>query len=1601
VALHYPANFIADLEGRNTNLIPVVVIRLDDPIYISTNSCTIDGNSVKPILEKIPTQKESIDVDKRQFRQSSMTLQLSNYAFEGVRFSELVKESSLVNIGVDIYWVSPSFFNTTYTVDVGDLDGDGVFTENDLMLFQDCILAENCAELYGDVADIDGDGDYDTNDLSVFTAQYNSGGELGADAFGTASVRENININAAHIFKGIIMRYEHDVDKVKIVIEDKSQEKINSDSWQELQPITNDIPDRYKNTPKPLVYGVVDKSPCAIISNPQYIDSATEENQIKIMADKSVLTVVDGNAENQIFIFNEHYLPISMTSEEANSGNGAFGYDIFTQYSASYNIITIGYSTSATGYGDDEDGEGNEQQPVPLVHPLAENRIICNEILYPSSIVSKRDTNPWVWQGVWVFKTTNTHISQDSNDPLVGSVLAHYSGTLFWENGGPGDLYLTATNLWPNNNDLELTGLGTDYPNDTIQEYRSEVGTFIKFPVATSGFANEYGLLYMEDKVYGHSWSSFYNDSQIQIKCGKDTGVNADGIDWRCKTSQALSVLSGATQENPTEIAMAEGTLGNHGSYSNWWTHPIRITYDPGEVMTRFVHQYRDYYMGVEHEIIQTKLDHYMLIDDASDKDYYAYATGNQSTKPSLLNVVNHIVAAELGEHTDYDLLETQEYDYWNYAFTISEKINGKKLIAGISAASPFFPRFDSKGHFTYTHIKKSYIAPFYNATADYNVEAVSPNHLIKEEDCINFTFGRTSLDSVFTKIEFLYNWDYAREEFSGRRSLSVQNFVCEDLNEDGIYQGYDWGYYGFLDNNNSTSTLVIDDDRGKYIRDNETAERYVTWMLSWHMNQHLKLDKVRLPLKYMNIEVGDIIRFDKLLSGVKPYGIDYTTNDTSIAQYQIFEPYFMVYSTSKRLDYIELSCIQMHTLWDAKAVEDGGVTETGDIVDLEANNVEPGRGGRGSTTGCASLIGCKSQNPDNCNNNCLSSVPEGSQWSDTYGLGIGEWPKEGERGCNEDDPHYIEHSAGTCRTHNGVSYYYDADGDGYGDPENQETFCTDAEAESAGYSKESFSDCPEELEDCAGECGGNAYFDDCGVCDDDPYNDCVQDCAGEWGGSAEIDECGVCDGSGADADGCCADDSPYCQDGSISNCGAADCAGTCGGGAIEYEPNVYELNWPDGSVHNGCCPPPPEGSLLPDLIDDCGICDPCSNPGETPGDEGTFDCGYANSNCEASATYQPNHIYLLHMFNDLWGRFTAGFQHMNENDANDFLDYEGNNFNIMTDAVNPLVPLGFGPRPLIQCWNLPDDATCEGTNYIMTDFSGTAYNASEIWIHYDTANWDWHWGNPDAGYPQEFPVKVNVSGTIKITRTASFDDHGTYPAGDPDQYTIDPWNKNVNYDSLGGTTYCNQIIYDGTGEFNGDVTQTGSHLILRSGTLRYEQDFTGTLHFLGDGGGAGGYINESLLFKDAEFDQDNVSYRIPFVGDQRFRVDFVVEVTIDHSSLRVDTNQDNVPDNLFGEGLLGSYVMNEGTALSAYEVELENYPPSECNANPGDINGDGVVNVSDIVILANCVLVESCAGLDNSCAGDINCTGSWNVQDIVITVNCILAENCHTIDSC
>jgi len=75
------------------------------------------------------------------------------------------------------------------------------------------------------------------------------------------------------------------------------------------------------------------------------------------------------------------------------------------------------------------------------------------------------------------------------------------------------------------------------------------------------------------------------------------------------------------------------------------------------------------------------------------------------------------------------------------------------------------------------------------------------------------------------------------------------------------------------------------------------------------------------------------------------------------------------------------------------------------------------------------------------------------------------------------------------------------------------------------------------------------------------------------------------------------------------------------------------------------------------------------------------------------------------------------------------------------------------------------------------------------------------------------------------------------------------------------------------------------------------------------------------------------------------------------------------------------------GTICCAGKCELD----GAC----GDRDGNGIINVLDIVVLADYILYDSCNELDYACATDLNEDTFFNVLDLVTLANCILAGNC------
>ena len=138
-------SFQDDTQGKNIQLYPIVTIEPPDAenrdhysvldtecIFLSTNNVSLDhihslnntgesrlyGRYFKPLLLNIPSIREKINTESRNFNTSSLTLNISNFEYEGKRFSDRLHDNSLINWLVSIQFVSPSakHFSTIFGV---------------------------------------------------------------------------------------------------------------------------------------------------------------------------------------------------------------------------------------------------------------------------------------------------------------------------------------------------------------------------------------------------------------------------------------------------------------------------------------------------------------------------------------------------------------------------------------------------------------------------------------------------------------------------------------------------------------------------------------------------------------------------------------------------------------------------------------------------------------------------------------------------------------------------------------------------------------------------------------------------------------------------------------------------------------------------------------------------------------------------------------------------------------------------------------------------------------------------------------------------------------------------------------------------------------------------------------------------------------------------------------------------------------------------------------------------------------------------------------------------------------------------------------------
>ena len=296
--------------------------------------------------------------------------------------------------------------------------------------------------------------------------------------------------------------------------------------------------------------------------------------------------------------------------------------------------------------------------------------------------------------------------------------------------------------------------------------------------------------------------------------------------------------------------------------------------------------------------------------------------------------VEKELEAVNITNRKSWEIASSENKDI-KLAFSVKEKIDSKKLITDISKNTRLFPKFNSSGEFSYSSIKNEY---------------GNQDEEIRQDDIISFEFTRTPSENIHTLVNVKYKKDYAEDEY--RRETGYcdgYDFFGNSENGAEVYKkdgngNYQWdsnGYnYSFLGLNREDNILEFESD---FIRDYESAVNLRNYIYLLNCNQHT-IVKCTLPLKYIKLEVGDVVKFDKLNNGVKAFGEDYTKEN--VRNGQIIYPFFIITSLTKSSNNIKVECMQLHKLKANFSAGQGSLSrrsELGtaafeDIVDIAPN---------------------------------------------------------------------------------------------------------------------------------------------------------------------------------------------------------------------------------------------------------------------------------------------------------------------------------------------------------------------------------------------------------------------------------------------------------------------------------------------------------------------------------------------------------------------------------------------------------------------------------------------------------------------------------------
>ena len=881
---------------KNTQLYPIVTIEpfntttswenhYPDVVHLSTNNVTlnhvhatetaypdlISNVHFKPILLNIPSIKESIDIESRKFKISSVSLDVSNYEYGGKRFTDILSDTSLINWKVSIQFVSPSAKKFTTIFNVDNYDGDISFYEK-----------------------------YSNDD----------------------NFKDEIT---QMVYQGVIRRITHDNEKVKVELEDLTEQKTHKDLPNKNLPDTNSVPDKYKNSPIPMVYGHVEKSPVVADSNFNIFRIDYKDIQGNEEVDNN--SGFNDSSDEQI----------DFGSLMVDTGEDTLyiepKYGVINQYEFidNYFTYTAGSSPLCTYKPTIKLKIQNQQEPNEGGSINDEVSSIFNEDFlmpeYPdSSFIGMFDgdySNNLIGIDAKITRQTSTgnmmifhylgfeisidyknsfKLFDDSNPPfLIGFKINNLNIASYVEN-----------NSHVSSNDYDNYTAITD---TSIAHYENINNIFGFAEYYTTSAGTNYGV---EDDI--NPLANLIFDVQNNVTLGN--------VIIRPRTNLILF----KNDRDLSEFKIQARTIGQYD---------FQVSVDSGG--NESIHPILEHTISLEGKLNEIELLSRTVPTEIFDDNFYANVNGRINTFDdhpddnmavddfiqNPIDIIYDILRSELGlsaKQIDVDDYKEAKsaHDDWKFGFTVDKKIHSKKLIEEIAKSTKCFPNFKNDGTFAFNTIKNSYSEEDYNSSI-----------YIKEEDVINYSIKKTKPEQIISEVGVKYKKDYSQNSYlKDVFTYTDSNYNYQKYNTFNAYPE-NFAYYGIDEPENSF--LEVESD---YIRDDHTAHKLREFLFQHYKNDHL-IFNIKLPIFYNKINIGDLIRFDKLLNNMTAHGIDYT--QTIMLNGQTRYPLFMITSIKKNLDSVEIECMQLHHLQgELEALE--GDTEA-PVITISGGNLTVSQG--------------------------------------------------------------------------------------------------------------------------------------------------------------------------------------------------------------------------------------------------------------------------------------------------------------------------------------------------------------------------------------------------------------------------------------------------------------------------------------------------------------------------------------------------------------------------------------------------------------------------------------------------------------------------------